>query len=709
MKARILLISIIFLIHWFPTQSQNTTDSLIQIIKSEKPDTVRLEALIDLSFQNILINPDSALNLIDSSQNWARRIQNPQLIGEAKKNKSIYYWYKNNLPTAYDSLLEVYHFSVKNKLTRLQINSASNLAALCNMMDKTEEAFHYLIEGIEGYKQLGDSAKLAKCQLDLGQYYLNTGDLSKALQSTLNAAAYFEEHKDYMALTYTYATVGICYHRLNNGEKALYFYHKSIENDKKSDQVDYQISNDLHIGLLFDEVFNNMDSALYYYDKVDKRLEKYPEDLHTHLSLSINRGNVYYKNAKYGKALSIFLEALKNPCIRDRNSDYIIANLNTGFSYYQLKQIDSAIQYTKTALDTAKKYHLHRYEIMAHHNLFKIDSARHAFTEAIRNLQRAQHINDSLMSEESKIKIQELTSNYELSEKEKELQVAEEKNKLNEKIIENQRKLNYVEITVLIIVVFFMIYYYLSRKKLREKNSELQKQKEKLNELNTTKDRFFSIIAHDLKSPFNSLLGFSEILNNKSIVLSDDEMEDIHRNLHSTSKSTFNLIINLLDWSRTQRMKIKPEADEIRIDPLITDIKNLYRSQLEDKNLKFIFDAPDHLSFVSDPNLLRTILTNLIGNSIKFTPEHGTISVSVKKLNNKIRFHVKDTGIGIPADKIEEIFNLDNKFQRSGTNNETGTGLGLIICKEFADLLKGSLHVESKVGKGSTIILEIPG
>lgn len=243
----------------------------------------------------------------------------------------------------------------------------------------------------------------------------------------------------------------------------------------------------------------------------------------------------------------------------------------------------------------------------------------------------------------------------------------------------------------------------------RIKTQEKLKVSEKsLQELNATKDKFFSIIAHDLRGPFNALLGLSELLVEKSIDRDADQVVEVSRHINESSKNTYSLLVNLLDWSRLQLGKFTFKPEKVDINTIIDDILNLHISAAKGKKIVLKKDIQPNILLYADMNMISTIIRNLISNSIKFTPAKGEVTIKVFTHKTELRFSIIDTGIGIKKEDIHKLFKIDSKFSRTGTASETGTGLGLILCKEFVENHDGKIWVESEFGKGSVFSFSIP-
>lgn len=230
-----------------------------------------------------------------------------------------------------------------------------------------------------------------------------------------------------------------------------------------------------------------------------------------------------------------------------------------------------------------------------------------------------------------------------------------------------------------------------------------------LGELNNTKDKFFSIIAHDLKNPFVAITGFSDLLIENLSDYDKQRIEEYLKIISTSSKQAFELLENLLLWARSQTGRIEFQPQSIDIKEVVVDIIALVYSQYIKKNITLSSSVDDMSIVHGDRNMISTILRNLIVNAIKFTPVNGKISVDVKLINNDSEISVTDSGVGISNADIEKLFRIDSKISTDGTNNEKGTGLGLILCKEFVEKHGGKIWVESEVGKGSRFTFTLPG
>lgn len=243
----------------------------------------------------------------------------------------------------------------------------------------------------------------------------------------------------------------------------------------------------------------------------------------------------------------------------------------------------------------------------------------------------------------------------------------------------------------------------------RKKAEEALKESEaRLSELNATKDRLFSVIGHDLRSPFNSIIGFSQLLA-KQVKKKDYEgLEEYARIIQNSSQKTMDLLTNLLEWSRSQSGNIEFNPEYFELIHIIQEAVELSKDSARQKSITLTLNLPHNLTVFADKAMINTIVRNLISNGIKFTHPGGEITLSTRKSDKQLVVSVADTGTGIHPENLDKLFRIDATQSKPGTQKESGTGLGLLLCKEFAEMNGGRIWAESTPGEGSTFSFAIP-
>jgi PAS domain S-box-containing protein len=250
---------------------------------------------------------------------------------------------------------------------------------------------------------------------------------------------------------------------------------------------------------------------------------------------------------------------------------------------------------------------------------------------------------------------------------------------------------------------------YLDITKRKKAELALKESEKHLRQLNVDKNRFISILGHDLKNPFNNILGFSEILIDEFDSLNKNEIKEISKDIYKSAQITNKLLEDLLMWARTQQGKIPFNPQIMSLTEICNNVVDVLKPNAYAKNIIINYSSADYIHVFADSDMLKTILRNLVSNAIKFTNSGGTIRISAEQRDSNVTISVADSGVGIPPDNLVKLFDISEVLTTKGTANETGTGLGLLLCKEFVEKHGGKIWVESEVGKGSEFKFILPG
>jgi signal transduction histidine kinase len=253
------------------------------------------------------------------------------------------------------------------------------------------------------------------------------------------------------------------------------------------------------------------------------------------------------------------------------------------------------------------------------------------------------------------------------------------------------------------------------QRQIEEQSEELLSQKEalvemnnELNELNASKDKFFSIIAHDLKNPFSTIIGYSDMLKEEMKSGNYETIKESAILINTSAVQTLSLLENLLEWANSQRGKISFNPVPINLRELLVEEFSLLDDMATGKNIELKSYLTDNLIVSADRNMIKTIFRNLISNAIKFTHKNGKVEVKAVRDNRHVEISVSDNGVGMTSNTKAKLFRIDGDLTTNGTEDEKGTGLGLFLCKEFVEKHGGKIWVESESGKGSTFKFILP-
>ncbi len=238
--------------------------------------------------------------------------------------------------------------------------------------------------------------------------------------------------------------------------------------------------------------------------------------------------------------------------------------------------------------------------------------------------------------------------------------------------------------------------------------SQVIKQAEEIRKINRTKDRLYSVIAHDIKSPFANISMLISTLAEGYLESGSEEYTEILQNINNSTQETYALLINLLQWTRSQTGDLELSLEEIPVEGLIATTISLMEQQAAKKQIALTQNIESNLTISADQNMIKSVLQNLIGNAIKFTNPGGRISVNAYQQKNSIYIEVEDNGIGIPEKNLQKLFVDEGQVTTRGTNDEKGSGLGLLLVKEFIQRHNGTINVASKEGEGTSFTLSFP-
>ena len=323
-------------------------------------------------------------------------------------------------------------------------------------------------------------------------------------------------------------------------------------------------------------------------------------------------------------------------------------------------------------------------------------------------------ISELIYAEASERKIKEIENKSEIEIRDQQIENLKIlKNRTEKQLAASQKFIVTLVLLLIVILISVIIFinHYRDRRKITEElktiNEKVLKQNEELIELNSTKDKFFTIIGHDLKGPLNSLTSFSQLLINHTASLTEEEIRTIAKDLDKSLKNLYELLENLLGWAHSQTGKIEYNMENFKISDVIRENIRLLSKAALNKRIRIEFLADDHVIVNADKNSVRTVMRNLLSNAIKFTGEGGCITIFVDEWKDSIEIGIQDNGVGIRSEDLAKIFDISSKHTTLGTNKEKGTGLGLILCKEFIERNGGTISVSSEFDVGTTFTITL--
>ncbi len=688
---RIIYILFIFLSYFSVTAQEITPDNLHMQIENAKNDTIRLGHMldaVDLLYGN---NPDSALHISYAAEKMAMEL-------------------KDNVSLA----------RIEREIARLLRKTGDYVNSMA-----------YIKKALNHEMKIGNKTNISKAHNIIGVLYYEQSNFVDALKHYLQSLKIYEETQNKDGIASIYNNLGLLYKEKGSIEIALKYYLKSLEINKSlNDSIGLAYCyNNLGV------ISRNKGDYIASLDYLNKSLEikKKLGNADALASSFMNIGVTLNKQGHFDKALKVILEALE---INEKLGDLPKQAQNYNIlaeTYLKMGVPYKSIPYGEKAYSIAKTVGQIRIMRDASEIQYKAFKQMSNYEDALQQLEITQSLRDSLVSVQKVEELSNLRSNYEIEKQQLEIESLNKDKIIQDDRIERQalqRNVLVVVLTFFAIIVSILVKNNRRSKKnndtltqkhkeIEHKNNELARlnqeivnqnvninvQKNNLEELNQIKNNLFTIVSHDFRSPLKSIQGFLNLLQLGA--LTQEEMHKMLEDLKVKVDMTADFLENLLTWARNQMQKIESKPESIHLQRIAMDNISLVKPMADKKNVTLELDVPENIEAFADANMINLVVRNLVVNAIKFTSEGDLVKLSAIRDGAKVIFSVEDTGIGIDSEIINKLFNLET-YSTSGTANEKGTGLGLILCKEFVEKNNGRIWAESKLGKGSIFSFSIP-
>lgn len=598
----------------------------------------------------------------------------------------------------------------------LKMKTMADDTAKVNLMNRladefrdydTEKGLFYANNALLLAEKLHYRLGIGEAHKALGINYYRMGIYDASLENNLKAISIFKELKEQVLLAKSYNNIGLVYFARNEFAKAKSYMLQGLEiankinNNSERSRLLHNIALIEYEEAEFDKAIENHYKS-YYFAKSESNLI-----LMGYNYLSI--GKCYIKLKKLDSAqvliqegIKIF-EKLKNPNLTamayNQYADFLI----------NIKNYSDALNYAKKAYKIGESIGSKFIELEASDLIAKAYLIVKDYENTLKYRTIFFQLSETMRNESNIKSIAYIEAKYEYDNQLKALSIKKESEIRYSKLI---TKIAILFAILMIIVSIILYSFYRLKSKtntqLMHKTEEISELNLKLYHLNNTKDKFFSIIAHDLRSPFNAIIGFSDILTEQIREKNYENIEEYAVIIQKSSERTMDLLKNLLDWARLQTGKMEFIAVDFLLNDIVSETIELLNDAAAQKSIQIMNSINQEITIHADKSMMGTILRNLISNAIKFSNPEGKITVSTEKKENDLVLLVRDNGIGISKADQLRMFKIEENFSQKGTQNEKGTGLGLILCKEFIEKYGGKIWVESEEGEGSTFYFTLP-
>ncbi|HKK81660.1 MAG TPA: tetratricopeptide repeat-containing sensor histidine kinase [Prolixibacteraceae bacterium] len=642
---------------------------------------------------------EEAKNIINDGLNKKKTSKN-------EHNKTLltymlgdYYYYKQDFSKARQHYLLSTEKLKEYQDTVYLMMALNSIGLTYSFEHNKEKTLEYYLKALDASSHNTQNKRVQQERLNatvnIINHYFAAENYKDVIEGAPQAISLALELNDSTQLASIYNALAVANKNTNNYNEAKKHFSNALNiyNEQNDTFRKAYIHNNL-AGLY--EKYNHPDTAQYYYELALTTFEE-NEYLLGIAKSKLGIASILGRKGDYNSAETLIGDVIT--ITKDNQFNNVLLN-----AYFELAELKYSQNQFKKAYDTKTLYH---------------------------------SLKDSIFNAENQEKYAELETRYETNKKEHQIallknemlqhQLATKKSQLQKEI-----GLSFIMLLLIVVLVIFLFY---KRKKtinqslvvknkfieeqniklqaLIDKNDEitkkLQQSRHELMITNATKNRFFSILAHDLRSPFHNIIGLSFILSSTPGELTPQQLKEHSNGIYSSANQIKRLLDNLLEWGKTQIEERDIAIQKINVHETINSSINILEDDASFKSINITNSVDDELTINSDPDILETISRNIINNSIKFTHPGGSIHIKGSNQNHKAIISIEDTGIGIEKEAMKKLFRIDSKYRHAGTNNEKGTGLGLVICAELIKKLNGQIKVESTVGKGTVFHIEIPG
>jgi len=652
-------------------------DSLLVLTKVETGnDLARIFHLLSQDLKEI--NTDSALYFANQAELLLSKSDPEILMPYVYKNKGDIY----QLRHVYERSLSYYH-KAYDEFIKLEIQQEIGACALSigkihYELANYSEAYSYYLQSLHAYEKDGDREGIAWMENNLGTVSHEMGNFTDAEQHYLNSYEIYKEKKNVTEVCRALCNLGLLQYDEQQYDSAL-FYFVEVMDKINSDTLVTEEEQYILTG-----VYNNM--ALLYIDQGEHQMAL--QYLRQGLTLANRKNNQFDIGTVY---------------------------TNLGSLYGEMRQQDSALYYLHRALRIATSRGFRHLELEVYDELAKLHARLGSYGSAYNWLLRYDTVYKSVFNESQSKQIAQLRARYEQEISEREIEQLQSESQV-------QRTLNkaFIIFFVVIIALVVIITINLRSKKitnqqLAERNIQISNAIEKLSnsekelqKLNKSKDRIFSVVAHDLRNPVAAVTGFSELLFDNFDQFSVETQKEYLLQVLQGTQRIQNLLENLLIWARSQMKAVKYEPENLKMKSVVDECVKELNANLDHKKIECLIKIDRRCIVFADKAMINTVFRNLIMNAIKFSFPGGKIRITTENGSNTCKISVSDDGIGIQPEIQDKLFDTNAVVSTPGTTGESGSGLGLAICKEFLERNDGAIQVESEPGNGSSFIVSLP-
>lgn len=644
----------------------------LQITNKDR-DSLLIDVYLKLSWAVKSKTPTEAMLFGDSALTISQRTNDKNGIGSALINLGVVFWQVADYTRALDFLERAYVF----------------------------------------YTNEADPEGIARSAGSLGLVYYDQGQYNYALEFFLEAKCLYEQIDHMGGIGTMLHNIGLVYHYQSKYEEAIDHHTRSMDIKRQRNNpqgIAYSLNS---LGMAYHELGDYPRALSYYYDALEIR-----DSISDTREIACTHGNIGYTLLLMGNErealshLSIAMNFYQE--VDDRKGMATVQN-HIGMTYFVMGDFYRADLSFQRSLLLAESLSLRSLMADNYIDIAKTKARQGDYSAAYNYQEKHLAIRDSLDVDESQRKASEMKLLFEKRLQDAEIELLKNQQEISSLNLEKQNILRKFLLLVILLVGLFLLFFIhryrntdKSNRKLERSQEEITETNAKLHELISIRDKLFSIISHDLRNPFASIISFSRLLKRDIDHLEKDELVEMAGELDVAVMQINNLLENLLQWSRTQTGNLAMHVESFSLLEAAEENVSLFLSLSREKEVNFLVDIPSDLFVLADINMTNIIFRNYFSNALKYSESGGNIYVQATVVNELVEVSIRDTGVGISAENQLRLFSIDRRLSTHGTREEKGSGLGLLLCKEFAERQGGKVWFSSEEGHGSIFYFSLP-
>ncbi len=702
--------------YWIPTEGlcqrsvQVNFDSLTRVLKQQPTDTGKLAIWYKLAIGYHTENPDSSELISKRALRLAQKIRSEKWEGHMQHALAMSYWSTNEYDSAL--LLSQQSLSIAQRLGDAMLEARSyNLIGVCHYYrGEYLKAVELYEKAIALFQQAERKEELGNSYGNLALVYFHGGNFSKSLTYHQKALDIALDENDWIGISACYTNMAEIYQKHGDIAKARENYQQSLVFSERAGYHQGKAQTLLKLAGI-EVAEGNFAKAEKYVQQAQSLFQLVKATRGEALALVV-QSDILRAKGRVQEALKLNHQALGTfnkigNAVESSTTQVKMAQLYLSLSHWK-----ESIDYANAAASLAAKLGNNEVQEEAFGVLANVFKQQGDFKKAHYFLEERWRMRDSILARQELRDIDRARFEYEISNKQKELDTSEKDKQRAIQQTDEQKLINWMTtgIAILIAIMAFVVYRnFASQRSINEvlarQKSEIEEQKKELERLGQLKDKIFSVVAHDLKSPMSTLQSMVMLYNSKLVKPAD--LDGYFETMESRLQSTTSLLENLLEWARSQMTGASIHPITFNLSEVLEEVKILFQPMSRDKEIELDLVAEANTLVYADKEMIRSVLRNLISNAIKFSQTGSRISCHVYTQAPWAVVVIADKGIGINEDQMKELWSLKKKSSR-GTKNETGTGLGLLLCKDFTERNNGTITVTSSKDVGTSFQIKLP-